>query len=91
MMKLKVKLLSIMIALSAGISQAGLVNVVSDSYTDNDSSGTITAGDVVHIKTISSVYVSVVDYGLAVTGPGTLSEAVGGLMASQSIIPVESI
>ena len=51
-----------------------LVDVVIDSYDDNDLSGTLTPGDEVHIKIVSSVYISSIGFGLQVTGPGTLAE-----------------
>ncbi|MCH9023216.1 MAG: hypothetical protein IID32_10705, partial [Planctomycetes bacterium] len=76
----------LIIALAGGVSRAGLVDVELDTYTDNDNSETITAGDVLHIRIVSSVLVSVIDFSLEVSGPGTLTEAAGGIQHHNGFI-----
>ena len=59
----------LLLVLALNVSAYGtLVDVVIDSYDDNDLSGDITPGDEVHIKIVSSVYISIIDFGLQVTG-----------------------
>ncbi|MBI9018393.1 MAG: hypothetical protein JEZ07_14160 [Phycisphaerae bacterium] len=73
-------LLTLIVTLTLALSaNAGLVNIVNDSYTDTDASGTITEGDIVHLKITADTYVAVIDFSLAVSGPGTLSIGDGGL------------
>ncbi|KPK76519.1 MAG: hypothetical protein AMJ79_06455, partial [Phycisphaerae bacterium SM23_30] len=57
-----------------GSAYGTLVDVVAAGHDDNDSSGTITPGDVVHIKIVSKVIIVAIDFGLQVNGPGTLAE-----------------
>ena len=65
----------LLLVLALNVSTYGtLVDVVIDSYDDNDLSGTLTPGDEVHIKIVSSVYISSIGFGLQVTGNGTLAE-----------------
>ena len=67
--------LLLLLVLVFNVSAYGtLVDVVIDSYDDNDLSGTITPGDEVHIKITSSVYISSIGFSLQVTGNGTLAE-----------------
>lgn len=75
------KRLFILLAVLAMVAPAwaGLVDVVAETYQDNDSSGTLTAGDVVPIKIVTSVIISTIDLSLAVTGPGELAESPGGI------------
>ena len=70
MLKKTLFLLSVMVLLAAAPVGATVVDVINDGYDDNDSSGSITSGDVVHIKVVSSVLISSIDFSLAVTGPG---------------------
>ncbi|MCP4710516.1 MAG: hypothetical protein GY869_17980 [Planctomycetes bacterium] len=65
--------LLLVLALSAS-TYGTLVDVIIDSYDDNDLSGTITPGDEVHIKITSSVYISSIGFSLQVNGSGALAE-----------------
>jgi len=68
-------LLSAIVLLMPAAAGATVVNVVQIDYDDNDASSSITSGDVVHIKAVSSALLSSMDFSLEVTGPGLLQEA----------------
>jgi len=68
-------------------SHAALISIVTDGFDDNDSSGTMSTGDVVHIKVTSTVYLSSISVGIAVTGSGTLTEASGAMQHNSGFSP----
>ncbi len=70
----KTWILLLAVLLLTGSAYGTLVDVVVASHDDNDLSGTYTSGDVIHIKIVSSVIITAIDFSLQVNGNGTLAE-----------------
>ena len=77
------KLLMLVLVLGmASLANAGVIDVVMDSYDDVDQDGQISPSDIIYIKIVSSVVLDSYAFDLHVTGPGTLMEDDGGPAAT---------
>ncbi|MHC4634756.1 MAG: hypothetical protein ACYSYU_06025, partial [Planctomycetota bacterium] len=75
------KLLVVTLVLAiASLANAGMIDVVMESYDDVDQSGSITESDIIYIQIVSNVQAGLdgYDLDLHVVGPGALSEHSGG-------------